>query len=93
MPFMAEIVFADIMARLDAQKLPKDLKVNLTQLVSFLKIRLPIDKLIENIAHIQNYQPKYYDIYIDLAIQALMKLDFEQFIHYSQMAAQVRVAA
>ncbi len=95
MPFEAEIVFSDIIARLKLQEIDLRTLQVLKPLISYLKIQTGVSLAEDThkLSLLQNYDPKQYFLYLELAIQAITKLDIDGFITYTRMALEAIGAA
>ena len=94
-PFEAEIAFSSIIARLDLPKIDLETFNILRPLISYLRIGIgpALAQNTDKLSLLQNYDPRRYDEYLDLAVQAIVKLDFEAFLLYTRMALQAVGAA
>lgn len=96
LPFTAEIVFADIVARLDLSDHRQITAIShiLKPLMQFL-IQDPARELAtrDNLRLLQSFDARQYARYALLAIRAIEKLNIDEFLTYTQLAAKATSAA
>ena len=96
LPTAGEIVFATLIARVDVNKTTlSELRAAFDRLMKMLvkKVEGAEALTLEHVGALQSFDERLVDLYVDLAIKAIEKLDFEQALLYVRYALEAVGAA